>query len=182
MLFALVWWYVRALGSPSCPLGHGTFFFSAGREGCHWELQNGLVASSVSAWHHGMALLATGVGLGARFSGLCVVCGSCLVASSGFMEAEAAHLPRNAGAPPYVDKKRAIAPHRHHPRAKSAAPTPRSAGRTTPIGLFLRWCSGCMQFPGDCTSQARNGRGMKEAASKPQERESFLIKLSCFAC
>jgi hypothetical protein len=51
---------------------------------------------------HGVALLATGTGLEASFSGLCVVCGSCLVVSSGFMggggEAHQPNCLENAGA------------------------------------------------------------------------------------
>jgi hypothetical protein len=79
------------------------------QSGPHWERQNGLPASSGSAC--GVALLATGVGLEANFSGLRVVCGSCLVASSGSMERRPI-CPEIAGA---RWKKRAIVPHMHHP-------------------------------------------------------------------
>jgi hypothetical protein len=90
--------------------------------------------------------------LKASFSGLCVVCGSCLVASSGFMERKPI-CPKNA-----ADrwKKRAIVPHRHYPVLLLWP------GRPAVEIQRANFAGGCMSFPGDCIAHARNGRGIKK--------------------
>jgi hypothetical protein len=79
---------------------------------------------------------------------------------------EAAHLPRNAGAP---WMKRAIVPHWHHPvlllrLGRPAVPLQR------PTGLFRRWHSGCMPFPGDCIS---NIKGHRPQARSKERQEGY---------
>jgi hypothetical protein len=111
--------------------------------------------------------------LEASFSGLCVVCGSCLVASSGFMERRPI-CPENAGA---QWKKRGIVPHRHHPvlllrPGRPAVPLQRAhfAGGAV---------AACHLLPGDCISQARNGRGIKKTAFKPPGKQPVGLLGAC---
>jgi hypothetical protein len=86
---------------------------------------------------------------------------------------EAAHLPRKRGCS--VEETHHCTTQAPH----SAAPTAYATGSVTPTGPFRRWCSGCMPFPGDCISQARNGRGIKETAFKPPGKQPVGLLGAC---
>jgi hypothetical protein len=88
-----------------------------------------------------------------------VVCGSRLVASSGFMERQ--HLPRNAGAP---WKKRAIVPHMHPPVLLLRTGRP-----AVPLQLQRAHFAGgavvaCCHFLATAYHRHRQGASYKEAA------------------
>jgi hypothetical protein len=140
------------------------------QSGPHWERQNGLPASSVSAW---CGVAGDGGRVGGEFlgsaRGLWVVsCGQ-----FGF-HGEAAHLPRKRGCS--VRRNAPFVPHMHHTVLLLRPGRPAGA---TPTGPFRRWGSGCMPFPGDCIPEARNGRGVKETAFKPPVKQPGLAGCIC---
>jgi hypothetical protein len=103
----------------------------------------------LARWAHGVALLATAGGLRAHFSGLCVVCGSCLVASSAFMERR-----------PICPETRGRNAPLHHvgiTQCCSYAPDDRQCHSNGLISQVAQWSH--MPFPGGCISQGceRNG-------------------------